>query len=134
MQRRDFLSAAALATAATALNPGNVFAGETTASLSAAASDCAAKGEACLQHCVESMSSGSKVMADCAASVREMTVYCEALSKAAARKSKHLKALAKITRDVCLECEKQCRKHEKMEVCKTCADACAECAKACMSA
>lgn len=135
MQRREFLSrSAALAATAGLAMPGVAFAAEKPSTLSEAASDCVQKGQICLQHCVESLSSGSKAMADCAVSVREMLVYCDALAKASAQKSKHLHALAQITLDACKECEAQCRKHEKMDVCRTCADACAACAKACQTA
>lgn len=131
MNRRDFIAKSSLLTAAAALSPKLAFAAEGKASLAETAAECVVKGELCEQHCVESLSSGSKAMAACAASVRDMMIYCEALSKAVARKSKHVKALAKIARDACLDCETECRKHEKMEVCKSCADACAECARQC---
>ena len=133
MNRRDFIAKSSLLAAA-AVSPQLAFGAEGhAASLAQVSADCVAKGEECLQHCVESMSTGSKTMAACAASVREMMIYCDALSKAAARKSKHLKALAKITLEACKDCETQCRKHEKMDVCKVCADACADCAKLCQT-
>jgi Cys-rich four helix bundle protein (predicted Tat secretion target) len=135
MKRRDFLAKTSLLAATAAVAPQLAFSAEAAkGSLAETAADCTAKGELCLQHCVESLSSGSKTMAACAVSVREMMVYCEALSKASARKSKHLKALAKIAHEACKDCEAQCRKHEKMDVCKTCADACATCAKECLNA
>ena len=135
MNRRDFIAKSTLFTATAAVSPSFAFASEDHGekSLADSASNCVTKGELCLQHCMESLSSGSKTMAACAASVREMLIYCEALSKASARKSKHLKTIAKIALDACKECETQCRKHEKMDVCKACAEACAACAKECQT-
>jgi Cys-rich four helix bundle protein (predicted Tat secretion target) len=134
MNRRDFVTTSALAAAAAALNPAKAFAADAAPSLTETAAHCVAKGNLCQQHCIESLSTGSKMMAECADKVRDMLIYCDALSKAAAAKSPHLKALAKIARDACLDCETACRKHQKMDVCKACADACADCAKACSSA
>ncbi len=143
MNRRNFLSQSALLTAATLAAPGLALAAEKKAphdhaasgnALLDAAVDCSKKADLCLQHCMESLSSGSTMMAECAASVREMKIYCDALAKAAAQKSKHLKAIAKIAEKACKDCETQCRKHEKMDVCRACADACAACAKECASA
>lgn len=134
MQRRDFLTTSALAAAAASFAlPGIALAGEGKSgnSLLDAATDCTKKAELCLQHCVESLSTGSKAMAACATSVREMTIYCEALAKASARKSKHVKALAKIALEACKDCEAECRKHKQMQVCLDCAEACAACAKEC---
>jgi len=137
MQRRDFLTSSALTAAAVSFAlPGMALGGESKAgnALLETATDCTKKAELCLQHCVESLSSGSKAMAACAASVREMAIYCEALAKASARKSKHLKALAKIALEACQDCEAECRKHKQMQVCLDCADACAACAKECAKA
>lgn len=135
MQRRDFLSRSALLAGAAALGaPSLAFAAEGKAGLLDTANDCMKKGELCLQHCVESLSTGSKAMAGCAASVRDMMIYCDALVKASARKSKHLGALAKIAEQACKDCEAECRKHKQMKECIACADACAACAKECASA
>ncbi len=142
MQRRDFLASSAFAAAAALAAPSLAFAESkatngaegksgTGNALLDTATDCTKKAELCLQHCVESLSSGSKAMAACAASVREMSIYCEALAKAAARKSKHLKALARIAEQACKDCEAECRKHTKMAECLACAEACAACAKEC---
>ncbi len=133
MDRRHFLAQSTLLAAATALNPANALAAETPTLLDTT-TECVKRGRLCLDHCMESLSSGSKAMVGCAAAVREMLVLCDAVAQASAQKSKHTKALAKIARDACLECETECRKHDKMEVCHTCADACAACAKECANA
>lgn len=101
------------------------------AALQNTANDCIGKGEVCLSHCFDMMTNGNTTMVECAKSVREMLVYCEALGSAAAQNSKHLKALAKIALEACNDCETQCRKHEKVQACKDCAEACNACAKQC---
>ncbi|PWU16018.1 MAG: four-helix bundle copper-binding protein [Bdellovibrio sp.] len=132
MNRRFFLSAstAALAASSSVAIAEESKAGKTLLDYSA---DCTKKGELCLQHCVESLSTGNKSMAACAASVREMLTYCHALTEGVARKSKHVKALAKIALETCKDCETECRKHKNMEVCLQCAESCAACAKECQS-
>jgi Cys-rich four helix bundle protein (predicted Tat secretion target) len=138
MQRREFLTKSALLSAAALAAPSLSFAAGKAAasgnSLLDAATDCNKKAELCLQHCVDSLGTGNKAMAACAVTVRDMMIYCEALAKASARKSKHLSALAKIAEQACRDCEAECRKHKQMQVCLDCADACAACAKECASA
>jgi Cys-rich four helix bundle protein (predicted Tat secretion target) len=152
MERRNFLgTAAALAasSAASALLTRKVFADETPdakmtmpaghhhmtdpklKALYDATTDCVKKGGACLQHCMEQLSVGETAYAGCAKSVREMLIYCRALSEAANQNSKHLKALAKITLETCQVCETECRKHKEHEVCLACAEACVACATQC---
>jgi len=146
MERRNFISTtAALAASAAITNFAkitNVFAdehhhknmGSPALTLAVAASECVVKGQACLQHCMDMLATGDTSMAACSKTVREMMVYCDALSKAAAQGSKHMKELAKIAMETCKDCEAECRKHaEKHSVCKECAESCAECYKQCKS-
>jgi len=101
-------------------------------SLIASTSDCLKTGEACLAHCLVLLGEGDKEMAACAQSVNGMLAVCGTLGRLAGQNSKHTAALAKVTADVCAECEKECRKHEKKHAeCKACADACATCLKEC---
>lgn len=145
MERRNFLGTAASALAASTLL-SKAFADGTAAPMPAghhpmmdpklkalydAATDCVKKADACQQHCVEQLSAGETKYAGCAKSVREMTIYCKALSEAANQNSKHLKALAKITLETCEACETECRKHKEHDVCLACADACVACATQC---
>jgi Cys-rich four helix bundle protein (predicted Tat secretion target) len=96
------------------------------------ASDCVAKGDACIAHCLVLLGQGDKEMATCAQSVSQLTAVCGALQKLAAQQSKNTAALAKVALEVCGECEKECRKHEsKHAECKACAESCAECIKQC---
>ena len=100
--------------------------------LAAAAALCVNSGEACLQHCLDMLNTGNTSMSGCTKTLREMMIYCDALSKAAQQKSKHLKTLAKIALEACRDCETECKKHsDKHSVCKECAESCAECIKQC---
>jgi Cys-rich four helix bundle protein (predicted Tat secretion target) len=100
--------------------------------LAKAARDCVSAGGACLSHCLAIYGMGDGSLADCARTVYQMAAVCEALSRLASAHSEHLKELAKVAQAVCLDCEKQCRKHEnKHAECKACAEACAACAEEC---
>lgn len=91
-----------------------------------AAIDCVRRGEACVPHCVESLSKGDTMLAECLESVFAMMPVCTAVARLAANDAPRLKELAKVCGDICADCEKVCRKHEgHHEVCKACADACA---------
>lgn len=153
LNRRDFIgNATVLATAsAAALMTGVAFAADSNkdhahhpghsgmtpalgpkeATLLHASSDCYTKAELCQQHCLDMMATGDTTLAACAQSVREILIYCDALTKATARRSVHVKELARIAAQACDDCEKECHKHEDMAVCKSCGDACVECSKAC---
>lgn len=103
--------------------------------LAPATADCVTKGNICLAHCLVLLGDGDKSMAQCARSVNQMLAFCGALQKIAAQGSPRTAALARLTLDVCVECEKECRRHEKKHAeCKACADACAECIKQCKAA
>lgn len=102
--------------------------------LIAATSDCSAKGQACLAHCLVLLADGDKVMAECAKSVNQTIALCNALESLAAQQAPLVRALAKVTLDACEACEKECRKHEKHQQCKDCAESCVECIKACKAA
>ena len=95
-------------------------------------SDCINKGEACLAHCLILLGDGDKSLAGCARSVSETLALCEGTRKLVAQGSKRAKEMARIARAACLDCEKECRKHEKKHAeCRNCAEACASCAKEC---
>ena len=97
-----------------------------------ALTDCINKGEACLAHCLILMGDGDKSVAGCAKSVSETIALCEGLRKLAAQGSKRAVELARIAKGACLDCEKECRKHEtKHAECRACAKSCADCAKEC---
>jgi Cys-rich four helix bundle protein (predicted Tat secretion target) len=101
-------------------------------SLAEVARKCAAAGDACISHCLALFVAGDNSVAACAKSVYQMNAMCEALARLASANSPHLAAHAKVCRDVCLDCEKECRKHEKEHVeCKACAESCAACAEEC---
>lgn len=94
--------------------------------------DCIAKGESCLAHCLVLLGDGDKAMAECAQSVSQMLALCTALQKLAAQNAPATRALARVTLDVCIDCEKSCRKHaDKHAECKACAEACKDCIQQC---
>jgi Cys-rich four helix bundle protein (predicted Tat secretion target) len=95
------------------------------------ATDCVAKGEACLAHCLKSFESGDTELAVCAARVNELIASCGLLARLAATESRHLKAMAAVSSAICTDCEAECRKHEVHPECKACGDACLNCIEAC---
>jgi Cys-rich four helix bundle protein (predicted Tat secretion target) len=105
--------------------------GSPLAGLLAATSDCVAKGQACIAHCLVLLRDGDKVMADCAQSVSQTIALCQALESLAAQQSPLVPALAKVTLEACQSCEKECRKHEQHAQCKACAESCVACIKEC---
>jgi Cys-rich four helix bundle protein (predicted Tat secretion target) len=147
MNRRELLGAA-IAAAPVALAVSAAFAGEDehaghmehmdhsahmgAAGLAEAARKCVAAGDACMSHCLALFVAGDNSVAACAKSVYQMSAMCTALARLASANSPHLAALAKVCREVCLDCEKECRKHEKEHAeCKACAESCAACAEEC---
>ncbi len=144
MERRDMLKTVA-ATLAGAISAsaqaagehdhhpsGPVGAGKRNAALIDTSADCLKVGEACLAHCLYLLGNGDKTVAACSVSVSEMLATCNALLKLASQDSKFVPALARVAADVCANCEKECRKHEKHhEECKACAESCAACLKEC---
>ena len=100
--------------------------------LIAAAADCVGKGQVCLAHCLLALADGEKDMLGCSKAVSQTLALCTALQGLATQQPGYLKAQAKIALDACLDCEKECLKHEtKHKQCKDCGDACAACAKQC---
>ena len=103
-----------------------------SASLAIAASDCLQKGQLCIDHCLILLSEGDKAMAACAQSVTQMSAICTALQRLANANSKYLPQLARLARDVCRDCEAECKKHaDKHAECKNCMESCGACAKEC---
>ncbi len=97
-----------------------------------AALDCVRTATECLDHCVRSLSTGDKMMAECAGTVRAMLPLCEALADLALLDSKHLKALAAVCAKACRDCEAACKKHAGHHAeCKACMESCQRCAAAC---
>jgi len=96
------------------------------------AADCIRTGEACLDHCFTLLGKGDTEMAACARSVNELLAVCAALQRLATANSRFLASYARVAGEICENCEKECRKHEKKHVqCKDCAEACAACLKEC---
>ncbi|NOT72367.1 MAG: four-helix bundle copper-binding protein [Hyphomicrobium sp.] len=97
-----------------------------------AALHCVNKGEVCIDHCIQLLSKGDTSLKDCIRSVSAMLPMCGALAKMAALDAPRLKAFAKVCRDVCADCETECKKHQDHHaLCKACAESCAACIKEC---
>jgi Cys-rich four helix bundle protein (predicted Tat secretion target) len=95
------------------------------ANLAQTTADCVRAGEACLEHCIRNLASGSTMMAECAKSVQQMIPICRALSSLSAMGSKHVHALARSCADACAECASACEPHAGHHAeCKACLDAC----------
>ncbi|MFZ5444544.1 MAG: Csp1 family four helix bundle copper storage protein [Myxococcota bacterium] len=100
-----------------------------------AALSCIRAGQECLDHCVRSLSTGDKMMAECAGTVRAMLPLCEAVAQLALLDSKHLKELAAVCAKACRDCEAACKKHAGHHAeCKACMESCKRCADACEKA
>lgn len=93
---------------------------------------CIRAGDACLDHCVRTLSTGDKSMAECAGTVRAMLPMCHALADFTRLNSTHLKALAALCAKVCRDCEAACKKHANHHAeCKACMESCQACATEC---
>jgi Cys-rich four helix bundle protein (predicted Tat secretion target) len=131
------LGAGALVSAATATS---AFAGDHShghatgnkhSGLIASLHACVRTSEVCIDHCVTSFKSGDTTLAKCAEIVLETMAFCAAHAKLASYDSAHLRAMSELGIKMCVDCEKECRKHEKHASCKACADACVACIKEC---
>lgn len=136
MNRRELLGQSTLALGALAATSVSGMAlaatSKESAGLLSAAQDCLTVGQECLTHCIESLSTGDKMMAECAKTVRDTIAACEGLIALAASNSKHLKEYAAVCAKICRDCEAACKKHaQHHDICKRCMEACANCAKAC---
>lgn len=100
-----------------------------------AALACVKAGEECLDHCVRSLSTGDKMMAECAGTVRAMLPLCKAVVELARLDSPHLKGAAAVCAKACRDCEAACKKHSGHHAeCKACMESCQRCATACEKA
>ncbi|MEW5742187.1 MAG: Csp1 family four helix bundle copper storage protein [Myxococcota bacterium] len=145
MNRRDVLVGAATGAAALSLNAlAQAPAGKAAPAAAApaintalydAALACIRAGQVCLDHCVRTLSTGDKSMAECAATVRAMLPLCTATADLAVQKSSHLKALAAVCAKACRDCEAACKKHANHHAeCKACMESCQKCAAECEKA
>ncbi|MEL6759399.1 MAG: four-helix bundle copper-binding protein [Myxococcota bacterium] len=89
------------------------------------AEECLSDGHACLDHCLVLLGGGDATMADCAKIVKQMIAVCAAAGPVASTGSKHVKTLAKLCHDVCVDCKKECDVHAKKHpICKQCSQSC----------
>jgi Cys-rich four helix bundle protein (predicted Tat secretion target) len=100
-----------------------------------AAMECVRVGQECLDHCIRNLSTGDKMMAECAGTVQAMLPLCEAVAELSRLDSAHLKALAAVCAKACRDCEAACKKHANHHAeCKACMESCGRCATACEKA
>ncbi len=99
--------------------------GDARAALQRAAAECVRAGEACLSHCIRSLSTGSTMMAACAAKVRVMLALARAVEAVATTDSPLLAGLARLSATACGECAEACGAHAQHHV------ECGECERAC---
>jgi len=92
---------------------------------------CLDKGQRCISHCLVTFMEGDTELAACAAKVNEMHAVCDAFSYLVTANSRYVKAYGEVCAQVCMDCEKECLKHDKHEECKACAKACADCREEC---
>lgn len=140
MNRREVLLGAGAVLATTGLSRSQAAAGEHDEhaahgaqgnALAAAAAGCLSAGEICMEHCLMMLGRGDTSMAQCSQRVHDMLGVMTALLRLSGSNSPRLAALAAVAKDVCKDCETECRKHEdKHQVCRDCADACARTIKA----
>jgi Cys-rich four helix bundle protein (predicted Tat secretion target) len=89
-------------------------------------SACVEAGNECLAHCLDLLGKGVTELAACADSVRTMLAVCNATGVVLTSGSQRARAMLDLCRNVCSDCEAECRKHaDKHPVCKKCGDACA---------
>ena len=106
-------------------------AGTKYGALVAATSKCVDTAEACLAHCIAQLTAGDLEMKDCAQTTQDVISACTALRQLAVRNAPRTAELAVVCGRICRDCEAECKKHEKHEVCRNCRDSCADCAKEC---
>jgi Cys-rich four helix bundle protein (predicted Tat secretion target) len=97
-----------------------------------AALHCVNRGEVCTNHCIKQLAAGDTSLADCMRTVQAMNATCAALARLAALQSPRLQQMAKLTIEVCSDCEAQCKKHADHHAeCKACMESCQACIKEC---
>lgn len=146
--RREFLSTAGTAVAATTFLASRASAAPAAAAtakepkdaysdVSATAADCIRTGEACVAHCGDELGRGNTAMANCNKRVHEMLAMVQAMLTLASSKSEFAKRHAANCADACKACAAACLEHKEhwghgMHLpCKACYDACIACEASC---
>jgi Cys-rich four helix bundle protein (predicted Tat secretion target) len=150
MQRREFISAAAMVTAGLTINAARAASDatakpKTTESLlilqkpevvtglpkfAEEAAICSLKGSLCVQHCEELMAKGNREFSSCSLASSQMALICSMVSKLAAMKSVRLAETLDACSAACKACKEACEEHKAHWahgmhlVCKTCAEHC----------
>ncbi len=86
---------------------------------------CSTAGEACLSHCIQTLSSGDVSMAACARSVRDMLAICRSGQTLIGTHSTFAGQQLALCRDACNACRSECAPHANHHAtCRACAEAC----------
>jgi Cys-rich four helix bundle protein (predicted Tat secretion target) len=141
MDRREFIAAAG--TAAAIASASQVFAQGMTGgesedmhppkykTLEVEALKCVGTGNDCLRHCLSMYKMKDTSMSDCASAAYQLVAACGALNALAAVNSEHTGHLAKAVAMICRDCQKECEKFPRIDVCKACGESCKACAAEC---
>jgi len=89
-----------------------------------AVNNCTDKGRRCISHCMVSFTEGDTELAECASKANEMMAICGGFAYLVASNSSYIKDYARVCEKVCIDCAKECKKHEKHIECDACAKAC----------
>jgi Cys-rich four helix bundle protein (predicted Tat secretion target) len=138
MDRREFIAAAGTAAALATASPAFAqMAGEEEMhppkykALEAETLKCVGTGNDCLRHCLSMYKMKDTSMSDCADAAFQLVAACDALNTLASVNSAHTGHLAKVVAMVCRDCQKECEKFPKIDVCKACGESCKACAAEC---
>jgi Cys-rich four helix bundle protein (predicted Tat secretion target) len=141
MERRDFVTAAAVAAAIGATGQalaqgagGASMHPQKYKALEESSARCVATGNDCLRHCLGMLSMNDTSMSGCTDSAYQLVDACGALQTLASVNSTHVPAFAKAVGEICAACQKECEKFPAIAECTACGAACKTCADECRKA
>jgi hypothetical protein len=91
--------------------------------------ECAAVCNHCASSCIQE--ENVNMMARCIQLDMECATICIATGQLMSLGNDRAKDLCRICSDICLQCAKECSKHDHVH-CQACADVCNECAQECL--
>ena len=95
-----------------------------------AALHCTLAADICINHCINELAKGDKMLAACLKTASETKAACESFIKLASMESSYTKKMATLCVEICKSCEAECKKHaEHHQTCKDCMESCKACIK-----
>ena len=95
-----------------------------------AANNCKLAAEICINHCMDELAKGNKMMANCLKTASETKAACESFVALASMESGFTKKMAALCIEICKSCEAECKKHiSHSPICKDCMESCKACIK-----